>query len=289
MIYQLFFNSIVSGLLLALVAVGFNLIYSTTKVFHLAHGAIYISGAYCFFWLTGLGLPLWLCVTVTALFTAVLAILHEWLVYLPLYNKKSGEAITLISSMGLYLFIVNTVALLFSNESKILHHNLGDSIIIQSLIIAPIQAVQLVVSTLVIGLFLWHARSKKFLQVKAVISESVVASVMGVNIFSVRLYALVVGSLLAVTAAVLLLYDTGINPQSGMNITLTAVVAVVVGGTGTFKGTVAASFLIAFMQTGTEWFLSAQWKEAITFILLTVILLWRTEGIVSANMRVEEL
>ena len=47
---QLIFNSLVSGLLLALVAAGFNLIFSTTRVFHLAHGAVFVSAGYILIW-----------------------------------------------------------------------------------------------------------------------------------------------------------------------------------------------------------------------------------------------
>jgi len=119
-------------------------------------------------------------------------------------------------------------------------------------------------------------------------SDTGVASVMGVNTFAIRLYAMILGSLFAVLASILTLYDIGLNPQSGMAITLTAVVAVIVGGTTSFKGTVAASLLIAFLQTGTEWYLSAQWKEGVTFLLLISVILWRTQGIVSFKMRVEE-
>lgn len=288
MIAQLVFNSIVSGLLLALVALGFNLIFSTTKVFHIAHGAVYVGGAYGFWWLSGLGVPFWLCVLGTIVLTAILAGLLELLVYRHLYNKKSGQAITLISSMGAYLFLVNLVALLFGNESVILNANLGSSMTFLNLIIVPIQTMQFLVGILFIGLFLWHTRARWFLNVKAMISESTVASVMGVNTYAIRLYAMILGSLLAVAASVLLLYDTGMNPHAGMGITLSAAVAVIVGGTDSFKGTVAASLLIAFLQTGTEWFFSAHWKEGMTFLLLIIVILWQTEGIVSYRMRVEE-
>ncbi len=193
-----------------------------------------------------------------------------------------------LMTLGIYLLLVNAVALLFGNVAKILHHSLGGSIPIQNLIIAPVQAVQLIAGMLIIGLFLWHTQVKWFLQVKAMISESVVASVMGVNVRAVRLYAMCLGSLLAVSAAILLLYDTGMNPHAGMGITLTAAVAVIVGGTDSFKGTLAAALLIAFLQTGTEWFFSAQWKEGMTFLLLIAVILWRTEGIVAFKLRVEE-
>ncbi|MEX2411372.1 MAG: branched-chain amino acid ABC transporter permease [Candidatus Paceibacterota bacterium] len=288
MITQLIFNSTVSGLLLALVALGFNLIFSTTKVFHIAHGAVYVGGAYCFWWLSNNGFPFWISILGSIIITALLAMILEYLVYRPLDKKKSGQAITLISSMGVYLFLVNLIALLFGNNSIILNTNLGSSISFLNLNIVPVQGVQLLVSTLLIGLFLWHTKAKWFLNVKAMISESTVASVMGVNTYAIRMYAVIVGSLLSVSASVLLLYDTGMSPHAGMGITLSAVVAVIIGGTDSFKGTLAASLLIAFLQTGTEWFFSAQWKEGITFLLLIAVILWRTEGIVSFNLRVEE-
>lgn len=288
MIFQLIFNSIVSGLLLALVALGFGLIFSTTKVFHLAHGAVYVCGAYCYFWLAGMGLPIIMAICFTAFFTIALSVLCEWLVYRRLDDKNSGQAITLIASMGIYLLLVNAVALLFGNDTKILHHGIGGSLQLKNLIIAPIQVVQLVASLVIIALFLWHIKAKWFLQVKAMISEPSVAAVMGVDIHFIRRYALGVGSLLAVTAAILQLYDTGMNPHAGMGLTLTAAVAVIVGGTDSFKGTLVASLLIAFLQTGTEWFFSAQWKEGVTFLLLIAVILWRTEGIVAFRLRVEE-
>lgn len=288
MIAQLIFNSVVSGLLLALVALGFSLIFNTTKVFHLAHGAVYVCGAYFFWWLSGMGFSIWIALALTILFTALLAVLLEGLIYRPLYNKKSGQAITLISSMGAYLFLINLLALLFGNDSIILQHNLGSSFTFAGIIIVPIQAVQLISGILIIGLFLWHTQAKWFLKVKAMISESTVATVMGVNVYAIRFYGMIIGSLLAVTASILLLYDTGMDPHAGMTITLSAAVAVIVGGTNSFRGTVVASLLIAFLQTGAEWFFSAQWKEGITFLLLIIVILWRTEGIVSFNMRVEE-
>ncbi|MBK7970987.1 MAG: branched-chain amino acid ABC transporter permease [Bacteroidetes bacterium] len=134
----------------------------------------------------------------------------------------------------------------------------------------------------------WISNSKKFLQVRAMMSNETVASVMGVNSNAIRLFTMAFGSILAAIAAVLRLYDTGIDPNGGMGITLSAAVAVIIGGGSSIRGTIIASLLIAFLQTTTEWFLSAQWKEGMTFLLLIIVILWRTEGIVSFKMRVEE-
>lgn len=294
MFLQLLFNSIISGLLLALVAVGFNLIFNTTKVFHLAHGALYVCGSFALiqflsiFELQNVILN-W---TLAFLFSLVVIVLIAWLieklVYQPLSQKKSGQAISLISSVGIYLLLINLIALLYGNETKFLDPDLGQSISIGGFIIVPIQIVQLVTSVSLIGGLLFFTRSKWFLKVRAMISEETVASVMGVNAKGIRLFAMAIGSMFAAIASILHLYDTGIDPHSGMAITLSAAVAVLIGGNVSITGTIVACFLIAFLQTATEWFISAQWKEGMTFLLLIIVLLWRTEGIVSYKIRVEE-
>lgn len=293
MFIQLLFNSILSGLLLALVAVGFNLIFNTTKVFHLAHGGVYVCGAYSLInfenTLNGtIGANWFFALVLSLLIIGIIGTLIEFFVYRPLSKRNAGQAITLISSMGVYLLLVNLIALLFGNETKFLKPNLTDSISYQGIIIVPIQAFQLMVSLILLGLILFVSKTKRFLQVRAMMSNETVASVIGVNSKAIRVIAISLGSLLAAIAAILRLYDTGIDPQAGMTITLSAAVAVIIGGSGSISGTIIASLLIAFLQTTTEWLLSTQWKEGMTFLLLIIVILWRTEGIVSFKMRLEE-
>jgi len=293
MLLQLIFNSIVAGLLLSAMAMGFNLIFNTTKVFHLAHGAIYVCGAYSLmhfltFFERGSTFGWFIALSFSILFVILLSWLIELLIYRPLSRRNASQAITLISSMGVYIFLVNLIALIFGNETKFLNPNLGDSISFLNIIIVPIQAVQLLTAAVFLIAVLWISNSKKFLQVRAMMSNETVASVMGVNSNAIRLFAMVLGSILAAIVAILRLYDTGIDPNAGMGITLSAAVAVIIGGGSSIRGTIIASLLIAFLQTTTEWFLSAQWKEGMTFLLLIIVILWRTEGIVSFKMRVEE-
>lgn len=290
---QLAFNGFVSGLLLALLAAGFNLIFNTTRVFHIAHGSFYVGGAYAFYAILQLfpnqSLFFVLLSALAALLIVMLfASMIEALIYQPLARKKSGQAITLISSMGVYLFMVNGIALLFGNETKILELPLGGSIFLANVAIAPIQLVQLVVSLIFLAGVLFASTTKWFLGVRAMMSNESVASVLGVNTTMIRLLAISIGSALAAIAAILTLYDTGVDPQAGMAITLSAAVAVIIGGSLSLRGTILASVVIALLQTATAWFLSSQWKEGMTFVLLILVFFWRTEGIVSYKMRVEE-
>ncbi len=119
---QLAFNGLVSGLLLALLAVGFNLT-NTTRVFHIAHGSFYVGGAYAFYAI----LPLFqsqslffvlLSALAALLLVMLVASMVEVLIYQPLSRKKSGQGIFLIVSMGIYLFIINAIAMFFGNQTK---------------------------------------------------------------------------------------------------------------------------------------------------------------------------
>lgn len=293
MILQLFFNGFISGLMLALVAVGFNIVNQTCKVFHMAHGAIYVSVAYSVFFLFQLIKPINIFSFLFILFCSLLVLflliyLLEFLIYRPMMRLKSGQAITLIASMGVYTLLINVLALLFSNETKTITLNLGNSLYFYGLIITSIQLVQLLLSGFLLGFLIWYSQTKGFLKIKALMSNELVAALIGVNIIRIRVLVLFFASFLAGSASVLRLFDTGIDPNSGMSITLTAAVAVIIGGEGSILGTIFASIIIAFLQTYTELFFSAQWKDGITFLLLLLVILWKTEGILSHKMRVEQ-
>lgn len=293
MYFQLAFNSIVSGLLLAVVAAGFNLIFQTTKVFHLAHAIFFAVGAYVFIGLKNYFdhqgiLYVLLSAGASIILVAFLAVMIEGLVYQPLHRRKASSAVALISSLAVYIFFSNLLVLLFSNDNKFVALDLEPLRLLADLIVVPAQILQCVVCTVILsGLYLF-SRSRLFLRIRAVISHDTVATVMGVNSKKIRVVAMIVGSQLAAIGGILKYYDSGINPSSGMPVTLSAAAAVIIGGNGSFKGTILASLLIALLQTLTEWFLSSQWKEGITFFVLILVVMLKTEGIISYKMRLEE-
>ena len=297
MILQLIVNAIVSGLLLSIVAIGFHFIFNTNKVFHLAHGAIFAAGGYSFlffiklFHQTGTINSIFLfilSIIVTFLFIVIISYLIERWIYQPLRNKDVDQSITLISSMGVYLFIINLIALIFGSDSKILELQLGSGLFIYGASLSSIQIVQAVISLIFIFAIIYFNRTKWYLKIKAVVDRPSVASILGININHIRYLTIAIGGILAAIGGILKIYDTGIYPSVGLAITLSAAVAVILGGNYNLIGTILSSFIIAFLQTLTEWFFSAQWKDTITFVVLILVILWRTEGIVSFKMRIEE-
>lgn len=292
MLIQLLFNSIIAGLQLALVAFGFRLVFNTLRVFHLAHGAIYVLGGYIMSALVrafnGTTFAFTTSVVATILVILLAGTLMELAVYRPMYKRGAGEALTLIASLGLYIITANFLAVAFGNETRFENTALSQTSGVSGLLVAPIQLWQLSVSALLILCFLMYSRSKFFLPVRAVMGAAGPAAALGVNVSSVRIQAILLGSLMAGVASILRLYDTGIDPQAGLPVTLTCAVAVITGGTGKFMGTLVAALIVSLLQSVGDALFAPQWKDAITFMLLIIVLLFKTEGIVKFKMRLEE-
>jgi branched-chain amino acid transport system permease protein len=288
LVIQVLINSIINGLLLSLVALGFHVIFSSTKIFHIAHGGIYVAGVYFYLWVSPV-VGVATGIILSMVFAFLLGVLIEWLVYKPLLKKSSNENIALISSLGVYIIIVNVIALLFGNETKILDNNIRESLLLGEIIITRSQLWQLIFSFPLIALFLIFIKVTGYgLKIRAISDNPILARVMGIKTQQIRYIVFGIGSVMAVSAALLKGSDTGIDPYSGMAITLSAAVVVIIGGSSSLFGTILASIMLALIQNFTEFFLSAQWKDTVTFAILIIVLLWRTEGILQFNVRVDE-
>lgn len=285
---QILINSLINGLLLTLVALGFHVIFSATRIFHIAHGGIYVAGVYFFLWaspVVGVTFAIILSVAFAILFGALI----EFMVYKPLYQKSSNENIALISSLGVYIIIINTIPLFFGNETKILDNHIRESFVLGEIIITRPQLWQLFFSLPLITLFLIFINVSGYgLRIRAISDNPILARVTGINIQRIRYIVFGLGSAMTVSAALLKGFDTGIDPYSGMAITLSAAVVVIIGGGSSFHGTILAAMMLAIIQNYTEFLLSAQWKDTVTFTILIIVLLSRTEGILQFNVRVDE-
>ncbi|MFZ5926307.1 MAG: branched-chain amino acid ABC transporter permease [Acidobacteriota bacterium] len=290
LLFQLLVNGVINGCLYALVAVSYALIYNTTRVFHIAHGAAYTVGAYlCFYFLIRRGWPLWAAMVAAILLCALLGALMEWLLYAPLFRRRSSLLVAFLSSLGFYTAAVNIVALAFGNETQVLRSGVAETITLGAVIVTKIQVAQaLTAGMLLAALLLALHRSRWGRMIRAVRDNPVLASVMGINLFAVRTAVFAVGSSLAALAAILSALDVGMDPHIGMPALLTAAVALIIGGVGTFHGPVLGGLVLGLVQSLVVWQFSARWTDAVTFAVLILFLVFRPSGMLSRRQRLEE-
>jgi len=288
MLLQLLANGLVNGCLYAILAVGFGLIYNTTRTLHIAHGGVFTAGAYtCYLFLIVMGSPLWTAVSLTVLLSAMLGVGMELFVYAPLGRRHGSALVAFLSSLGLYVALINIIALLFDNDTKVLRPGIEKIFVFGPVILTSIQLIQLVVAFILLPsfvLFLRHTIWGKV--IRAVRDNQTLASVLGINVAKVRIGIFALGSAMAGLAGMLKAFDVGMDPQVGMPALLAAAVALIVGGVGTFEGPVVGGFLLGFLQSLMVWKFSARWTDAVTFAVLILVLLFRPTGI--AGRRPEE-
>ena len=108
MIWQFIINGLITGILYSLLAIGFALVYNTTRIFHIAAAGIYVFAAYMF-WLfvAQAGLSIIPASLVAILLTMLLSLLTEVVVYRPLKRKKASLNVSMIASIGMMTVIVN--------------------------------------------------------------------------------------------------------------------------------------------------------------------------------------
>jgi branched-chain amino acid transport system permease protein len=286
---QLIINAVISAGLLALISWSFAIVFNTTKVFHLAHSVVYSIVIYLFIVSLSLTSQWGISIILAIIGAIAISLLMELLVYRPLFLRGVNQNITLIASLGLNMLGVNLIALVFGNNTLTISSFIDRSYIYGDIIITRVQVIQLSVASLMLALLhTFFSISRVGLKLKAVADKSTIASVLGINVLRIRSLAFIIGTGVLGVAAILYGIEIGVEPNSGMNVMLLAIAIVILSGKGGFVGIITVSFAISFILNLTEWFFTAQVKEAVTYFILIATLMLRTENIFDYKMRVEE-
>jgi len=287
---QLLLNGLINGCAFALVALGFALICNTTRIFHFAHGGIYTLSGYLFFsFYTQHGLPIWLALPITLVLAAIVGILIDLIVYRPLDRRGASTMMHMLSSLGLYIIIVNVICMVYGNNSKILVSGLLPTVKVGGLML---NVVQIATAITFLVVFLSLSLTLKFsslgLKLRAMRDNQTLLALYGINANMVRLFVFGVGSALCALAGILVGLDVGIDPHIGMSVVVIAAVALIVGGIGVFEGAAFGALLLGCLQSIAVWQMSARWQDMVTFLVLIVFLLFCPQGIMGRRGRLEE-
>lgn len=292
MFNQLLINAIIAGSTYTLIALSFSLIYSTTKFFHFAHGAVYTFGPYFAYLFTViLGIPLFISIPLAVASSSIVGVLTELLIYKPLRRKGTTPLILLLASLGIYIVLQNIISMSFGDDTKTLRNGIvREGLEFLGARITPIQIAIIIVSMfLLIACWALMKYTKIGTAMRAVASDSDLALVSGIDSDRVILFTFALGSALAGVAAILISFDIDMTPTMGMNALMMGVVAVIIGGVGSIPGAALGGFLLAFAQNFGVWKISSQWQDAIAFIILLLFLLYRPYGFFGKKIRKVEV
>lgn len=302
-----FFQQLINGLSLgsiyALIALGYTMVYGILKLINFAHGEVFMVGAYTGYYMAGwLGIeamtsagkvfPLYLAVLVLlgAMATAaILGMTIEFLAYRPVRNAP--RLTPLITAIGVSLFLQNAGMLVFSPNPRGYPPILTEvTFHLGGVIVTNVKLTIFVVALLLmLGLHAFVQRTWPGKAMRAVSMNIDAARLMGINVNATISWTFAIGSALAAAGGILFGLDQiTINPLMGVLTGLKAFVAAVVGGIGNIPGAVIGGFIIGLAEQFTAGYLSPDYRDAITFLLLIVILIFKPEGILGV-VRVEKV
>jgi branched-chain amino acid transport system permease protein len=293
-----FLQQIVNGLSLgsiyALIALGYTMVYGILKLINFAHGEVFMMGAYAgYYSATALGVqryeasgasfPLLLALAVLAfamLSSALLGVSIEALAYRPV--RSAPRLTPLITAIGVSLFLQNAAMLLFSPNPRRYPAILSEvRFELGGVILTNIKiAIFVVAMLLMAGLYLlvnktWTGRSMRALSMNID-----AARLMGIDVDKTIRATFAIGSSLAAAGGILYGLDQiMINPLMGVLTGLKAFVAAVLGGIGNIPGALIGGILIGLAEQLTAGYLSPDYRDAITFVILILVLLLKPEGL----------
>jgi branched-chain amino acid transport system permease protein len=278
----------VNSVILALLALGFNLTFGISGVANFAYGALYILSAYtAWMLLTWLKIPLLISIILAVLFTSFIG----GLIYRFILLRVRGMPISeVIASFGIGLAILEFFRFLgFVGSEYTLpvfidgSVSLGETYIdIQRLLIVGIGVV------LVIFLWLFTHYTKTGLAFRGMAQEERTALVLGINSDKMATFSLAFGSGLAGVAAITILPLGQVAIEGGYSALLNALAVCIVGGLGSTGGVLVASVLIGFAQTFTATYIGSHWMMIVSLVAILVILVVKPSGLFGKQKELEE-
>ncbi len=280
-------NGLQQGSIYALVALGYTMVYGIIQLLNFAHGDIIMAGAYvCWIIMVQLGLPVYIAVVLAPLACMVLGILIDKIAYAPL--RSSSRLSLLITAIGVSYFLENAVQLIFGADSKVLGRMIDTNTI--DIVGFPVSVVALITIALTalgcVALTLLVQKTKLGCAMRAVSEDMQAAQLMGVNVNTIISVTFALGSLLAGVGSVLYcMAYTQAYPTMGVMLGTKAFCAAVLGGIGSIPGAVLGGFVVGFAEVIVSALGLSLWKDAVVFLLLIAILVFKPSGILGTTTK----
>lgn len=281
MILQQLLNGLVIGIGYALAALGFSMIFGVLRVINFAHGNVYMVGA-----LAGLtaarycGKNLYVAMVAAMICGALLGLILERIIFRPV--RHQGTFAGLLTSTGA-LFALGIIGMLIWGASPLSYDvvlpewywELGD------VTIYYMQVFMLVCGLAVMGVLWWIVnRTHIGIAMRALSHSTAVSQLMGIDVNRVTQFTLAVSSAIAALAGVLISSYYGIiTVHVGFLAGIKAFTAAVIGGIGSISGSLVGGVLLGLIEGLAAGYISSSYREAIAFLILTLVLLIRPQGL----------
>jgi len=281
-------NSFSVGSMYALIAIGYTMVYGVLRLINFAHGDIMMVGVYfAFFAMSVFALPFGFAVIVAVGGAVLVGILIDKIAYKPL--RTAPRISLLITAIGMSFFLENIVNVLYGSTpiAFAVPDFFSQTFDISGVIFTPTVIIVPIVTLLLLACMLFVLYKTKYgMAIRALAFDIQTVNLMGIDANRIIMLVFAVGSALAAIGGVFWAINyPAIEPLMGVLIGLKAFAAAVLGGIGSVTGALLGGFILGFTEVIFVAFMPEYggYKDAIAFIFLILVLLFRPSGIMGIN------
>lgn len=291
MLAQQLVNGVMLGSTYALVAIGYALIFGVLRLLHLAHGEVFMVGAFA-----GLQLVLWwhfgpLVALVGGLVvSALLGMLLELVAFRPIRRRGNSFLAPIVSTIGAGLVLQEIMIKLFGAEQTPFPSTLGNhEYHLGPVLVSGAQIFILGVAIAsMIALHIFVSYTRYGMAMRATSENLQVAAILGVNVDNIILVTFAVASALGGMAGVLVGVNfNAISPFMGVEMGIKGMAVMLIGGLGSIYGAMVGGLLLGIVEVLSVAYLVSSLRDAFAFGLMIVILILRPRGLFQTGIRVE--
>lgn len=289
---QIFINSMVTGSIYVMIAIGLTMVYKVLKFANFSHAELVTFGGYMAYYINvSLGGKLIYGLIIAFVLTGCLGIATDRLVFMKLRNKKSDVISMMIASIGIGLVLRQSIQEIWGPQLRWYDFE-WKTLDLMGGSITELQIYILISSMILI--FILHfifTKTRLGKAMRAVSDNPQLAMASGIDTEKILLWVWFIGGGLAGIGGVFRGADTVLVPLLGWDMVLPAFAVVILGGIGSFYGAVIAAYVLGFVENFgvailSELSISTGYRPSIAFIILILILILRPTGIMGKKEEV---
>lgn len=270
-------NGVAWGCIMALIALGLNMIFGLLHIINMAHGTLYMLGAVSAWYLVQATGSFWLALLLAPLIVAAIGMVLERTL---LRTIEDNPITTIVCTFGIMIAFQQLVLMIFGGTPKRILTPIVTRFPLFDLQYPLFRIVVAAFSVaMIIALWIFLNRFKYGLWMRAVVQDREMATAVGIPVAKVYMWTFVLGSALAAFSGVLAAPIVSVEFSMGNHILITAFIIVIVGGMGSLEGCVIAAVLISLIQGVASVFVAPTLASVFALIFMIIILLVRPEGL----------
>lgn len=290
MFEQQLVNGFTLGLIYALIAVGYTMVYGVIELINFAHGEIYMLGAFLTMSCVSMGLPLPLAMLLAVLATAGIGVLLDIVAYRPL--REAPRLAALITAIGMSIFLQNLAMIIWGSRplpfpKRVLPAFFDQTALTFSEVnISWMQlSIYLVAILLMIGLNLIITKTRVGTAMRALAQNRTAAALMGVSVNRVIAFTFAIGSAMGAVAGIMVsIYYNTMYPTMGYLAGVKAFAAAVLGGIGSVPGAMLGGVVLGIAETLGAGYISSPYRDGVAYAVMICVIIFRPSGFLGRSM-----